>query len=198
MSHTNIKFAQAYINAIFSKPMKKQQFSVVTLRLVIAALALLSGYATAQPTVARAQALSESPAASPVSAKLVQKLIATQPDGQESLTEVTQVKPGDKLQYELTYSNSGSSLIKGLMATLPIPTGTSYLPDSAMPPPTTVSEDGEQFGVPPLKRKVERKGKLVDEVVPPQAYKALRWSIGELAAKGAVTVKARVEVNSAR
>lgn len=173
--------------------------SLLSWKFLAFACAVLTGLqVSAQPTVERAQTLSQPAGASPVSAKLVQKLISTGTDGKELLTDVSQVKPGDKLQYELTYSNAGAVAIKGLLATLPIPAGTSYQPDTAMPPPATVSADGVQFGKPPLKRQVERNGKVVEETIPPQEYKALRWSIGDLAANGSVTVKARVEVNSTR
>lgn len=168
-------------------------------RLVVFACALLSGFqVAAQPSVSRAQALAQPAGVSPVSAQLVQKLITAASDGKEVLSDVTQVKPGDRLHYELTYSNAGASAVKGLVATLPIPAGTSYQPDTALPPPATVSADGVQFGKPPLKRQVERNGKVVEETVPPHEYKALRWFIGDLAANGSVTVKARVEVNSTR
>lgn len=173
--------------------------SLGSLRYMLLVCALMTGLqVAAQPSVARAQALAQPAGASPVSAQLVQKLITTAADGKEVLSDVTQVKPGDKLQYELTYSNTGASAVKGLLATLPIPAGTSYQPDTALPPPATVSADGVQFGKPPLKRQVERNGKVVEETVPPHEYKALRWSIGDLAVNGSVTVKARVEVNSTR
>lgn len=179
--------------------MTTQIGSLLSWKLMAFACALLAGLqVSAQPSVARAQALNPSAGASPVSARLVQKLITTATDGKELLTDVSQVKPGDKLQYELTYSNAGTSGVKGLLATLPIPVGTTYQPDTAVPPPATVSADGAQFSKPPLKRQVERNGKVVEETVPPQEYKALRWSIGDLAANGSVTVKARVEVNSTR
>lgn len=173
--------------------------SLLTWKLMAFACVLLTGLqVSAQPSVARAQALNQPAGASPVSAKLVQKLITTAADGKELLTDVSQVKPGDKLQYELTYSNAGTSGVKGLLATLPIPAGTTYQPDTAMPPPAAVSADGVQFSNPPLKRQIERNGKVVEETIPPQEYKALRWSIGDLAGNGSVTVKARVEVNSTR
>lgn len=179
--------------------MNTKMGSLLSWKLLAFACILLTGlHVSAQPTVTRAQALNPSPSASPVSAKLVQKLISTGADGKELLTDVSQVKPGDKLQYELTYSNAGTSGIKGLLATLPIPAGTSYLPDTAMPAPAAVSADGVQFAPPPLKRQIQRNGRVVEETVPPQEYKALRWSISDLPANESVTVKARIEVNSTR
>jgi uncharacterized repeat protein (TIGR01451 family) len=166
--------------------------------LAFAGILLTALHVSAQPSVTRAQALNQPPGASPVSANLVQKLISTSADGKELLVDVNQVKPGDKLQYELTYSNAGPLGIKGLLATLPIPAGTSYQPDTALPAPAAVSADGVQFAPPPLKRQVQRNGQTVEETVPPQEYKALRWSIADLPANGSVTVKARVEVNSTR
>ena len=72
-------------------------------RLVVFACALLSGFqVAAQPSESRAQALAQPAGVSPVSAQLVQKLITAASDGKEVLSDVTQVKPGDRLQYELT------------------------------------------------------------------------------------------------
>lgn len=139
----------------------------------------------------------EGSATSPVTSRLVQKLVTVNPAGKEVLQDVDKVKPGDRLEYQLSYTNNSKDTIRGLTATLPVPLGTSYLANSAVPAPTAVSLDGAEFSKPPLKRKVEKNGKTFEEDVPPQEYRALRWTVGDLLSDKSVTVKARIAVNAA-
>ena len=178
--------------------MKVQPFNRICQVTLVGLLSLVMMPLMAQPSIGRAEALKADPAASPVRAELVQKLVQSDAEGRERLVDAAQVKPGDRLQYELTYTNRTAGPVRGLQATLPIPEGTTYLPDSALPPPAQASLDGKTFAVPPLKRTVQKDGRNVEEIAPPQSYRALRWTLGDLASGAALTVKARVEVNSAR
>ena len=178
--------------------MKIEKFKRVCQVALVAWFGLTGVSLMAQPSVSRAEALKAEPSASPVRAELVQKLVQSDAEGRERLVDAAQVKPGDRLQYELTYTNRTTGPVRGLQATLPIPEGTTYLPDSALPPPAQASLDGKTFAVPPLRRTVQKDGRSVEEIAPPQAYRALRCALGDLASGAALTVKARVEVNSAR
>jgi uncharacterized repeat protein (TIGR01451 family) len=133
----------------------------------------------------------------PVTARLVQKVVSLTPAGKEQLLDADKVKPGDKLEYQLSYSNNSKEAVKGLTATLPVPVGTTFIPGSAAPALLAASLDGVQFSKPPLKRKVEKNGKTIEEDVAPQEYRALRWLVGDLMPDKTITVKARVAVNAA-
>jgi hypothetical protein len=81
------------------------------------------------------------------------------------------------------------------MATLPIPKGTAYLPDSAAPKNVTASTDGATYAAVPLMRTVKTQdGHAKEEKVPYSEYRSLRWEIGSIAAGSSRTVHARVKL----
>lgn len=53
--------------------------------------------------------------------------------GKEKLEDASSVKPGDVIEYRVTYTNSGKRAIKNMLATLPVPLETEYLPQTAKP-----------------------------------------------------------------
>lgn len=131
-------------------------------------------------------------------AKLVGFKITQNPQNKEVLSPADKVLPGDLLKYQVTYQNNGKSLLKQLIATLPLPVGTTYVAGSANPSNVTASLDGKDFAEMPLKRMVKRSdGKLEAQLVPLLEYRALRWQLGELAEKNKVEVSARARVNQA-
>ena len=77
---------------------------------------------------------------------------------------------------------------------LPIPANTEYVAGSAKPGAAKASVDAHAFGALPLKRRVVRDGKEVEESVPLREYRYLRWYPGELAADQSVSFTARVKV----
>ena len=74
-----------------------------------------------------------------------------------------------------------------------MPNGLEYLPKTAAPAVVLASTDGRSFAAVPLVR-TERTtdGREVVREVPLSEYRALRWSIGTLAAKESRTVVARM------
>ena len=128
-----------------------------------------------------------------VTVALQQSKVVKAIDGKEQLLDAASVKPGDVLEYTVTYTNKTGKPVSGLVADLPIPEGLEYLPRSARPGAALVKaavKDGE-FAAEPLMRKA-RDGKA--EPVPYSDYRALRWTLGQLPAGGVASVSARAKV----
>ena len=54
-------------------------------------------------------------------------------DGKAVLKPATQSKPGEVIDYSSTYKNSGTAAVEKLVATVPVPVGTTLLAGSAEP-----------------------------------------------------------------
>ena len=123
--------------------------------------------------------------------------ITKQSNGQESLTAVSTIKPGDSLQYVVVYKNTGKQSAKQMVATLPIPAETEFVASSASPATAMASLDGRLYQPIPLMRQVKQAdGKLVTVSVPVSEYRFLRWPERELAAGASFSASARVRVIS--
>ena len=136
----------------------------------------------------------EEGAKAPVEVRLDVERIVRAPDGRESRASADTAKPGDILEYVVTYRNTTREPVRELKATLPIPPATELVPGSARPATARASLDSRDFGAMPLKRKVKRDGREVEESVPLHEYRYLRWSIAELHAGESMTFTARVKV----
>lgn len=122
-----------------------------------------------------------------------------QKETKETLVSAEQVKPGDVIEYQATYTNTASRPLKNLQANLPIPAALEYLPDSAKPTSVMASIDGKTFGRVPLMRQTRSAGgQQKSEAVPYSEYRFLRWDIGELSAKKSIVVSARARLGSAK
>jgi uncharacterized repeat protein (TIGR01451 family) len=114
-------------------------------------------------------------------------------------TEVQQsgqtAKPGDTIEYVAEYRNTDKSAVRNVVATLPVPVGTEYVPDTESPRTALASTDGTHFSAIPLKRTVRNaSGQPTEELVPYSEYRTLRWDLGAITGDGSKTVKARVKV----
>jgi uncharacterized repeat protein (TIGR01451 family) len=166
----------------------------LNLRLLVAACLLsvsaMSAFADNAVPVATAKP------AGKVEAKLAAFKVTQDADKKEVLAPAAKVAPGDLLEYQVVYQNNSKSQLKQLTATLPLPVGMTYVAGSAKPASATASLDGKTFAAMPLKRKVKKAdGKLEEQPVPLSEYRALRWTLGELAEKGKAEVSARGRVN---
>lgn len=107
-------------------------------------------------------------------------------------------QPGDTIEYQVTYSNKGTTPAHDVLATLPVPKGgLAYLPDSAAPAAVMASLDGATFAPLPLTRSVMRAGRQVTETVPASEYRFLRWKLGEIKPGASTTVSSRMRLDSA-
>jgi uncharacterized repeat protein (TIGR01451 family) len=108
------------------------------------------------------------------------KLSATQiieVDGKTVAYSAAQAHPGDVVEYQAAYSNSGATGVGHLVATIPVPAGTTYVADSAKPASDVqASMDGVHFA-------------------PMSDYRALQWQIATLAAHAEVAASLRVRIN---
>jgi uncharacterized repeat protein (TIGR01451 family) len=119
-------------------------------------------------------------------------------DGQTVFKPATVSKPGDVLEYRVSYTNRSASAVTGLIANLPIPAGTTLVDRSQLPPDALASTDGAAFAPLPLTRLVRQPDGTSRTVpVPLEEYRALRWNLGTLLPGKSTQVSARVRVNSA-
>lgn len=136
-------------------------------------------------------------AADGVSAVLQAYKVVATADGVR-YTPTTQALPGDTIEYRTTYRNNGSTAMRELLATLPVPDGgMRYLPGSAAPAAVQASTDGIHFAPAPLTRSVVRNGRRELEAVPVSEYRFLRWKLGELAPGASITVISRMRLDGA-
>lgn len=158
----------------------------MTRKFLVALAVLAAAFTAAGPALAQK-------AGAPLETRLVARKVV-KAEGGERLVEATDARPGDVIEYEATYRNTGSGAITGLLATIPVPPQTEYLPGTARPAGAKASLDGRDFADIPLKRTVQREGRRVEEQVPSREYRYLRWSAGVLAGGQTAAFSARVKV----
>jgi uncharacterized repeat protein (TIGR01451 family) len=154
---------------------------------------LIFGAIAVSPAMAQ---LAGNQAPKTVEAKLSVFQVGKNAEGKEALLPADKAAPGDTLEYQTAYQNSGKSSVKSIVATLPLPVGLAYVAGSAKPANPQASVDGKTFADVPLKTMVKApSGKLEEKLVPYSEYRALRWNLDDLSANEKVTVSARALVN---
>lgn len=120
-------------------------------------------------------------------------------EGKENFESAEKAKPGDTIEYAAVYKNTSSHSIGNLKPTLPIPAGMELQAASTKPKPTEGSLDGKTFERLPIKRKFKTAdGKEEVREVAASQIRALRWTVGDLAAGASTTMVARVRVSSSK
>ena len=123
------------------------------------------------------------------------KIVKT--DGTEQSISADKAKPGDVIEYVATYKNTDTKPATNVTATLPIPHGMEYIPNTASPDHAMASTDDQNYGAVPLKRTVkDANGKSVEELVPYSEYRSLRWQLGAMPGGATRDVKARMKVRT--
>lgn len=133
-----------------------------------------------------------------VTSELTTYRISTDDAGNETAVEVSEIRPGDTIEYRLTYTNNTENDISNLVPILPIPVGVQYLDDTAEPTisSASLSTTGDNFQTLPIMREVtQQNGETVEQEVPASEFRRLRWMVDSLAAQESVTLRARVQVN---
>jgi uncharacterized repeat protein (TIGR01451 family) len=116
-------------------------------------------------------------------------------NGSEQKHSSDKTKPGDTIEYIAEYKNTGKGGASNVVATLPVPAGMEYLPQTASPDGATASTDDKTYAPIPLKRTVRgADGKTKEELVPFPEYRSLRWNLGDIAPGASKSVKARMKV----
>ncbi|WP_342618129.1 hypothetical protein [Rhodoferax sp. GW822-FHT02A01] len=156
-------------------------------------------------TWVHAQAITEAPAAKvgkaaekpQVAVRLEQFKVQRNEKGEEQFQSADFVKPGDVIEYRLTYHNKGQTAAKDLSINLPVPDGAVYMARSASPQGVQAATKDGRFDAEPLKRVVvAADGKSKVEPVPYGEYRAIRWKVAELPAGKEATAKARIQIES--
>jgi uncharacterized repeat protein (TIGR01451 family) len=130
----------------------------------------------------------------PVETRMEARKVVRASDGRETLIAAQVAKPGDVIEYVVTYRNTGREAVRDLEATLPIPAHTEFIHGTTRPANAKASLDASAFADMPLKRKTTRAGQEIVEAVPHREYRYLRWYPGELGPGRSVTFVARVKV----
>ena len=132
--------------------------------------------------------------ADPLQIKLVRSKVVSQ-SGREVLESAAVAKPGEILEEVATYTNTSNAALKSLEATLPVPSNTELVMASIKPANARGSADGKTFSTLPLLRKVRQpNGVEVEQAVPLDEYRYLRWYPGELAPYKSMSFSARFKV----
>lgn len=132
-----------------------------------------------------------------VTAELAAFKVLVKPNGKEVMEPTERVQPGDVVEYRAVYRNRGKKPVKEVLATLPIPAGMAYQPNTAGPAVVHASVDGQTFAPVPLRRQIRlADGRMETQEVPYAEYRFLRWDLESLAVGKDKTVRARVQVNT--
>lgn len=116
-------------------------------------------------------------------------------DGRIMLEKAERALPGDVIEYQLSYKNTGRTTIRSLTPVLPIPEGMVFIPDTISAIRLVASLDGKSYSEVPIKREVEDEdGNIETVTVPLEEYRFLKWFIVELKSEKDVLLKARMQV----
>lgn len=108
--------------------------------------------------------------------------------GAEELVGADVAEPGDVIEYQATYSNASSVVLKAVAPEIPVPAGLTYVPGSDQPKAAQGSLDGSHFSALPIK---DSEGKPLPE----SRMRSIRWSTNDLPPSESVTVRLRAVVN---
>jgi uncharacterized repeat protein (TIGR01451 family) len=118
-------------------------------------------------------------------------------DGKAVAKAAGEGKPGEVIEYTGTYSNGGVAAADKLLATIPVPVGTSFVAGSAKPALAQASTDGTRFAPMPLMRSVKQPdGSERKEPVPLSDYRAVRWEVGTLSPGSSSVVGLKVRIDA--
>jgi len=130
-----------------------------------------------------------------------EKVVMVEKDGKkvEKLVEAKDAVPGDVLVYTLVYKNKGDESAKNVLLNDPIPSGTSYITDSAYGPATDITfsiDNGKSYKKPSLlSYEVKAAGKTEKRTASPDLYTNIRWTVKEVPAgkSGVASFRVRVQ-----
>jgi uncharacterized repeat protein (TIGR01451 family) len=127
--------------------------------------------------------------------RLESRKVVAAADGKETFAAAESAKPGDVIEYTATYRNTTRQAIKGLEATIPVPSNTEFVAGSQRPAQAKASLDARTLGRhAPSSARSCADGREVEEQVPVREYRYLRWFPGELGGDKTMTFTARVRV----
>lgn len=118
-------------------------------------------------------------------------------DNNETAVEITEVTPGDLVEYRLTCTNTGANAVTQVLPDMMVPDGMQYLEGTATPALRGASLSLRQKNfqtIPLIRRETLPSGLVVNREVPAEEYRQLQWLVPTLGAGESVTLSARVKV----
>ena len=108
-------------------------------------------------------------------------IVHTDAKGVETIKQTRTAEPGQVMEYRLSFSNNGEDAVKGLKIVDPIPSQTTFIPQSDSTDVTAdfeVSIDGgKTFETEPVLRiETRADGSQIEITIPPEQYTHLRWN----------------------
>ncbi|MBC2856412.1 MAG: hypothetical protein RR191_05275 [Cetobacterium sp.] len=123
-----------------------------------------------------------------IKTELVAQKVVTSSEGKIERVSAENANPGDIINYSFFMTNEDNETATNLNPTIPIPMGTSLIPDTISPKDFKVTINGRDFYDFPIK--VDGKD------VPNSEYRVVSWSIPELKAKGEKKVELSVQIHT--
>lgn len=115
----------------------------------------------------------------------------------DKLEAADSAAPGDVIEYQARYTNTGTAPAQRFSPQLPVPESLVYAGNTAAPSGFLASTDGKTFAPAPLMRSVKNSDGTTKMIaVPLNEYRALRWQLGTLAPGQSMTIKARARVKT--
>lgn len=134
----------------------------------------------------------QTPAVSSVLSASVVSLV----DGKTVKKLAVDAKPGDVIEYRAIYVNNSKAPVERVLASVPIPEGTTLIVKTASPADASASVDAVTFAPMPLTRTVKlADGTVRTEAVPLSEYRSVRWALASIAPGQQVAVSVNVRVN---
>ena len=132
-------------------------------------------------SIASVAAIAANKSKQPISIAMNAFLVQHDRSGNEVLKVAKTAEPGQKIQYQLVYKNSGQRAYKAGAITGPIPANTHYLANTTRTKVRSkllVSIDGgKSFEQEPVKRqRLMPNGKMKTVVIPASKYTHIRWN----------------------
>lgn len=126
-------------------------------------------------------------AAEPLAVNLTVARVVRAADGSETTTDAAGAKPGERLRYTAVYRNTTDRRLSGVVATVPVPPGTTLERESPRPAAAAYSVDGTAFRSWPAEA-----GKQPSATV----VRAMRWAAVDLAPGASFTVTLTVQIDA--
>jgi len=114
----------------------------------------------------------------------------------ENLVAADEIKAGDTVEYQLTYTNNMGESITKLKPELPVPQGMKLVAETATPSLTgaALEAQGSIQALPIRTRYQLPNGKTVTRDVTPDQFKRLQWMVNRLASGESITLSVRMVV----
>ncbi|MGL5638810.1 MAG: hypothetical protein ACRCW7_05655 [Cetobacterium sp.] len=108
-------------------------------------------------------------------------------EGVQSKVEVTEASPGDIIGYDFFISNETEQALEKINPTIPVPIGTTFIPNKSEPSDYLVSINERDF----LPYPIIRDGVAVND----SEYRLVTWNIQKLDAGQSLNLGIQVKVN---